>query len=344
MKTRDARQLSQDAQEELRRRAVAMVRGGMTRRDVAELLDVHRETVGDWVRRAAEEGDAALAKRKRGNPTGPVLSGTRAAQVCNIIREKCPDQLKFPFALWTREAVQHLIRKRFGLDLATTTVGKYLRQWGFTPQKPLVRAYERNPESVRRWMEEEYPAIRARARAESATIWWGDETGLRSRHQAGTTYGLKGQTPVVKGTAKYFGCNVISAITNRGHLAFQVYDGSFNAEVFQAFLSRLVRESSQKVFLVVDNLRVHRAKVLQPWLEANAARIELFFLPAYAPDLNPDELLNGDLKRHTGGRKRARTVTQLKANTIAHLKARQASPETVAAFFRERHVAYAAAA
>jgi transposase len=166
--------------------------------------------------------------------------------------------------------------------------------------------------------------------------------GLRSRHQVGTTDGPRGETPVIRWPGRYFECNVVSAITNRGHLAFQVLEGTFNAAVFQSFLERLLREDPGKIYLVLDNLRVHRAKVLQPWLAEQAVRLMLFFLPSYSPELNPDEPLNGDLKSHTGGKKRARSLDELKKNTTEHLEARRTQPEVVASFFKEKHMAYAA--
>jgi transposase len=340
---RDARQLTQDAQEELRFLAVSMVRGGLTQLAVAAHLEVSRNAVGMWCRRAEEGGDAALKKGKRGNPTGPVLKGTQAATICNIIRDRRPEQLKLPFYLWTREAVQRLIREEFGIDLAIRTIGDYLARWGFTPQKPVVRAYERSEPAVQRWLTEEYPAIAARAKREGAGIWWGDETGLRSRAYTGTSYSPRGKTPVTKGSGAHFGCNLISAITNRGELAFMVYDGKFNASVFQDFMERLIKQAGgKKVFLILDNLKVHKAKVLRPWHAEHAHEIELFFIPSYSPDLNPDEILNHDLKANAVGRKRARNRDEMVANAIEHLDGRARTPEQVRAYFREEHVRYAA--
>ena len=342
---RDARQLSQSAQEELRYRAVSMVRSGLTQTIVAQMLAVSRAAVNMWCRRAEELGDDALAKRRRGQPKGERqrLQGTQAATICNIIRDRCPEQVKLPFALWTREAVQRLILDQFGIELGARPVGDYLARWGFTVQKPAVRVYECCAEAVRRWVEEEYPKIAARAKAEGAGIWWGDETGLRSRHYTGTSYSPRGRTPITRGSGKHFGCNLFSAITNKGELAFLVYEGKFNATIFQECMGRLVRHANgKKVFLILDNLRVHHAKVLKPWLEAHRDEIELFFIPSYSPHLNPDELLNHDLKANAVGRKRARSKDELIANATNHLEGRARSPETVAAFFREAHVRYAA--
>lgn len=283
-KPRDARTLAPAAQEELRYRAIKMVRKGMTQGAVAKLLEVTRISVNKWCRRAAREGVAALRSRKRGNPRGPKLQGTQSAIICNIIRDRCPDQLKLPFFLWTREAVQALIRERFDLELSIKTVGNYLKRWGFTAQKPAVRVYERNEAAVQRWLLEEYPTVAARAKREGARIWWGDEAGLRSRHYTGTSFSPRGKTPITRGSGKHFGINLFAAITNRGELAFRLYEGKFNAEVFQDCMERLVAQAAgRKVFLILDNLRVHHAKVLHPWLADHRAEIELFFLPSYPP-------------------------------------------------------------
>lgn len=339
---RDARQLTQSAQEELRFRALAMLRSGVTQVIVAQMLEVSRTAVGVWWRRSKEGGEEALKRGQRGNPTGPRLHGTQAATICNIIRDRHPEQLKLPFYLWTREAVQRLILQECGIELSIRTVGNYLARWGFTSQKPAVRVYERSEPAVRRWLDEDYPAIAARAKTEGAGIWWADETGLRSRSYTGRSYSPRGTTPLTRGSGKYFGCNLISALTNKGELAFMVYDGKFNAAVFIEFLDRLVKQAGRKIFLILDNLRVHHAKALKPWLVEHAADIELFFIPSYSPDLNPDEILNHDLKANAVGRKRARNRDELVSNAREHLESRARTPERVAAYFQEKHVRYAA--
>ena len=281
-----------------------MVRSGLTQTVVAQMLEVSRMAVGMWCRRSVADGLDALKKGKRGNPTGPRLKGPQAAMICNIIRDRRPEQMKLPFFLWTREALQRLIEEQYGIILAIRTVGDYLARWGFTVQTPLVRVYERSEPAVQRWLTEEYPAIVARAKKEGAGVWWGDETGLRSRHYTGTSYSPRGKTPVTKGSGKHFGCNLISALTNRGELAFMVYEGMFNAATFRDFMERLIKQAGgRKVFLILDNLKVHKAKILRPWHVEHAHEIELFFLPSYSPDLNPDEILNHDLKANAVGRK-----------------------------------------
>lgn len=341
----DARRLPPKAQEALRRRAVALVQARrMTQRAVAELFGVARKTVWLWVRAHARGGDAALAARKRGPKSGGgKLKGWQAATVCNLIRDRHPEQLKLPFYLWTSEAVREFIRREFGVKLSARSVRRYLARWGFTPQKPKRVAYERNPEAVRRWLEEEYPAIRARAKREKARIYWGDAMGVRSDHQAGRSYAPRGHTPTSPGTGQRFGANVLSAITNRGHLAFMVFRSGFTAAVFLRFLRRLVKESRRKVFLIVDRHPVHRSRKVRDWLAKHPDQIEMFFLPAYSPDLNPDEMLNQDVKANAVGKRRPRTRPQMMRTVRGYLERRRRNPELVQRYFREASVRYAAA-
>lgn len=344
MKRRDARSLSPAAQEALRVKAVQAVEDGRSRTEVAELFGVTRQTVTRWVKAYRKGGEKALRAKRRGRPkgVGSRLAPWQKAQVAKVLRDKMPDQLKLPFYLWTREAVVALVARRFGVAISVWTAGRYLKRWGFTPQKPMRRAYERNEEAVRRWLEEEYPVIRRRAKAEGAAIYWGDEMGLRSDHVAGRSYSLKGETPVVDATGKRFGCSMISAITNRGRLNFMVFEGRFAAPVFLTFLRRLTRQAGRKVFVIVDGHPVHRARKVKVWLDANVERIELFYLPGYSPHLNPDEVLNQDVKANAVGRHRARSLPQLMQNVRGFLRRRQRRPLAVQRYFREQHVLYAA--
>ena len=342
---KDARSLRPDAQAALRQRAVrAVVGGGRTQVDVAEAFGVTRQAVGKWMKAYREGGKAALAARKRGPKSGAgKLLPWQAATTCNLIRDRHPDQLKLPFALWTSEAVRQLIRRRFGVAASGRSVRRWLTCWGFTPQKPKRVAYERNPESVRRWIEEEYPAIRGRAKREKARIYWGDEMGVRSDHQAGRSWAPKGRTPAIPGTGQRFGANMLSAITNRGHLDFMVFKGRFNMSVFLRFLRRLVRQAKRKVFLVVDGHPVHRGRAVHRWLARHADRIEMFFLPGYSPDLNPDEMLNQDVKSNAVGKRRPRNQPQMMRTVRNYLERRRRNPQLVRRYFHEESVRYAAA-
>jgi len=303
---------------------------------------VARGTVARWVSLHRKSGKRALAPRRRGRPPEPRLKGHQAATIKRLVVDRCPDQMRLPFALWTREAVAALIKRKFGLSLSVWTVGRYLRRWGFSPQKPAKRAFERDPEQVERWLKEEYPGIRAAAKREKAEILWGDEIGVRSDHQAGTTWGKRGATPVVAAPGKRFGCNMISAISNRGSLKFRVFRGRFSAPVFVDFLRRLIRSTKRKVFLIADRHPAHRARRVTRWLADHEAKIKLFFLPPYSPDLNPDEFLNNDVKTNGVARSRPRNDQSLMKGVRSYLWGRQRRRALVRRYFQAPSVQYAA--
>lgn len=343
MKTKDFRSLQPQAQEDLRRKAVKAVLGGRTRKEVAELFGVTGKSVGVWVNNYHEDGAKSLKANKRGRPKGGgSLLPWQAAQIAKTVTDKNPDQLKLPFYLWTREAVGLLIEKRFGVRISVWTVGRYLSRWGFTPQKPVRKAFEQSPEKVQRWLDEQYPAIRRLAKRERAKIYWGDESGIRSDHTVGRSFGRKGKTPVIPGTGQRFRCNMISAITNQGRLNFMVFTKRFRADVFLAFLKRLVKQSNGKVFMIVDGHPVHRSRAVKDWLEDNEDHLRMFFLPGYSPELNPDEMLNQDVKANAVGRKRPHVLSEMISNIRSFLRSRQKRPNIVRNYFMEKHVQYAA--
>jgi len=323
MKIRDARSLPCIAQENIRRKAIRAVMDGRKQLEVAEIFGVTRQAVGKWVKAYRQGGDKALKAGRKGRPKGGSLRPWQAAQIAKTVVDRHPEQLKLPFYLWTREAVAQLIERRFGIRLSIWTVGRYLARWGFTPQKPVRRAFEKNPQAVRRWLEEDYPDIQKQAKREKASIYWGDEMGLRSDHAVGRSYGRRGQTPVILGTGQRFGCNMVSAITNKGQLNFMVFKKRFRADVFLEFLRRLLRQSKRKIFLIVDGHPVHRATKVRNWIEKKVKHIRLFFLPGYSPELNPDEILNQDVKSNAVGRQRARNQQELIKNVRGFLRSRQ---------------------
>jgi transposase len=342
-KKTDARRLSPSAQEDLRRRVVRAVREqGMSKAEAARTFSVSRTSVHGWLNSYQSRGAAGLCSQPRGRPKRSRLAGHQAATVVRIITDRCPDQLKLPFALWTREAVAQLIAERYDIRLSVWTVGRYLNKWGFTPQKPLRRAYERDPVAVARWLREEYPAIRRRAKRAGAEILWGDEMGLRSDHQTGTSYGRKGKTPVIPGTGQRFRGNMISAISNQGRLAFMVFKQRFTWKVLLAFLRRLIRHAGRKVFLIVDRHPVHKSVKVQRWLAKHKSQIELFFLPGYSPELNPDEYLNQDLKANAVGRRRPANQNEMLSDLRSYLRSTQRQPEVIKHYFQHEAVTYAA--
>lgn len=338
----DTRRLSPDAQEEIRVRVVTAIRGGLKKSAAARAFGVSRTSIDTWLAKVGRGNIRSLRSQKRGRPPEPRLAAHQAATIVRLVTDRCPDQLKLPFALWTREAVRDLIAQRTGVHMSVRTAGRYLKRWGFTPQKPLRRAYERDPAAVQRWKEQEYPAIARQAKAENAEIHWGDQLGARSDHQAGTSYGRRGQTPVIPGTGQRFRANLVSSITNRGHLCFLVFDGSFNAEVFIRFCRRLLRQRRRRVCLIVDGHPVHRSAAVRDWLHANRRRIRMFFLPGYSPELNPDEYLNNDVKTNAVGRQRPATKPELIANLENYLRDTQRRPSIVKSCFQAESVQYAA--
>lgn len=339
----DARTLPPEAQEDLRRRVVAAARGGMGITQAARAFQVSRQSIHNWMNAVAARGTRALRARQRGPKQGArLLEPYRAAALVRMITAGCPDQLRLPFALWTREAVAALARRRFGVWPSLSTIGRYLGDWGLTPQKPVRRAYERDEAAVRAWLKEEYPAIHARAKRAKAEIHWGDEMGLRSDHQSGTSYSPRGRTPVIPGTGQRFSCNMISTVTNRGTLAFMVFTQRFTAPVMVAFLKRLTRHAERKVYLIVDGHPVHKSGKVRRWVHANAANIELFLLPSYSPDLNPDEFLNNDVKANALGRRRPADRSEMIAGVRGYLRSTQRQPEIVKRYFHAESVRYAA--
>ena len=338
----DARRLSAEAQEDLRRRAVrAVVEQGKSQAETARTFGVSRMAVSNWVQAYRHRGWAALKSKPQGRPKRSLLAGHEAATAVRLITKNTPERLGLPFALWTREAVGRLLAERFGLGVSVWTVGRYLRKWNLTPQKPIRRAYEQDPKSVRKWLDEDYPEIRRQAQAERAEIHWGDQMGLRSDHQTGTSYGRKGHTPVIGGTGKRFRVNMISTLTNQGRLAFMLFERNFTGEVMIGFLRRLLRHAGRKVFLIVDRHPVHRSKKVRRWVDKHHKRIRLFFLPDYSPELNPDEFLNQDVKSNAVGRQRPRDKPEMIGTLRSYLRSTQRLPEIVKSYFQHRSVAYA---
>ena len=344
MSKQDARSLTAETQAEIRLRAVEAVKKGHSQTEVAEIFGVSRQAVVNWMRLERQDGLESLQAKPQGRPlgSGRKLDKRQERQVQQAIVAHPPEHFDLPFALWTRGIVQQLIERRLGIFLEASTVGDYLKRWGLTPQKPTRRAFQQDSRKVRKWLEEEYPAIEARAKAEGARIYWGDETGCRSEHASGKGYSPKGQTPVVTVNGCRFSCNVISAMNNSGNLAFLVFQESFTTDVFLDFLKRLVRQVKQKVFLIVDGHPVHKAKTVKDWLSENTDKIELFYLPGYSPGLNPSEYLNNDLKSGLGKLSKPKNKSQLVRQVRSHLYKRQKQPQIIRSFFRHPAVSYAA--
>ena len=342
MDKHDARTLSNDALEQLRKQAVRLSRRGETNTAIAEILGVNRRTVGLWRQRYA--GARALQPKRRGRKVGEqrTLTPAQETETQRLLVDKTPDQLKLTFALWSRQAVRELLRVRFGIAMPIRTVGEYLRRWGFTPQKPVKRAYEQRPAAVQAWLTETYPAIAARATQEGAEIHWGDETGVRSDDVRGRGYAPRGQTPVRRVPARRHSVSMISTVTNQGKVRFMLFRQALDARRLIRFFTRLPRDAGRTVFLILDNLKVHHAKKVRAWLDAHPEAIEVFYLPSYSPELNPDEYLNGDLKAGVHGGIPPRDGKALMQAVLGHMRMLQRRPTRIQTYFEHPCIQYAA--
>lgn len=340
----DARKLSTDAQQQIRYQVIRLRKQGRKHSEISAITGVSRSTCSTWWTLYQKEGKEALKIKNRGRPKGScrTLTIEQEKELQKAIRDKCPDQLKLAFALWTRIAVQQLIKQLWSINMPIRTVGEYLKRWGFTPQKPLRKAYKQNPKAVKAWMEEEYPEIAKRAKEEGGEIHWGDETGLCNDSYHGRSYAPCGETPAIKLHPKCERVNLISTVTNQGKVRFMVYNSKMNSQTMIKFMERLIEDADKKVFLIVDNLRVHHSYIVQDWLKEHENEIELFFLPSYSPELNPDEYLNCDLKEGVHSGVPARTKKELTQKAISHLRKLQKLPGRVIKYFKHPRIAYAA--
>jgi transposase len=340
-KTMDARRLSHTMLTELRRRGVASVQHGQSPEIVAAALGISRATMYGWLARYRHGGWGALDARKRGWRK-PKLDAKAIQWVYKTVTDKNPLQLKFTFALWTAKMIGQLIFQRFGVRMSKSAVCRLLAQLGLTPQRPVWRAYQQRSEEVERWLQEDYPRIRRLARRNKATIFFGDEAGVRSDHHAGTTWAIKGKTPVVSSTGARFGLSLISAVSAQGEFRFMTIKGRVGATRFIEFIKRLLHNVPRMVFLIVDGHPAHKAKSVRRFAESVKDRFRLFFLPPYSPELNPDERVWNDLKNNALGRQSITAPKQLHRAVISHLRFVQKSPDRVRSYFHSETTKYAA--
>ncbi|SHO52793.1 IS630 family transposase [Desulfopila aestuarii] len=348
MENTDSRSLSSEIQQHNRNLAINLFKKGVERKEIAKIIGIHYGVACRWIR-AWEKGDRKakaiqLGKRGRNKGDNCLLSADQERCLKRLLVEKNPKQLKLPFALWTRKAIQSVVYQMWRVRMAIRTVGDYLKRWGFTPQKPIRKAYEQSPKAVQEWLDVTYPKIKSRAAAEKAEIYWGDETGVRNDCQHSRGYAPRGKTPVVAINAKRFSLNMISAINNKGLLRFMMYESTMTARVLLKFMKRLIKDADRKVFLVLDNLKVHHAILVRRWLEKdkNKEKIEVFYLPSYSPELNPDEYLNCDLKSGIRRAAPSRSSEDLKKTVSSHMRMLQKKSERVAKYFEHPSIRYAA--
>jgi transposase len=345
MEKESARSQTLEQLHERRKQVVRLYRQGTKIMQIVTMTGLSYPTVRSAIDRFEAGGWGAIRPTARGRAKGDgrTLNSAQEDAVQRMIIDKRPEQLKMDFSLWSRAAVGQLIEQEFGIKLPVRSIGKYLTRWGFTPQKPIKRAYEQSPAAVQAWLEGEYPGIEQRARAEGAEIHWGDETALVNTDVRGRSFAPAGKTPVtlaVGGSRQKL--SMIATVTNQGKTRWMIIDEAFDAEKLIEFLAALIKDASKKVFLILDNLRVHHSKLVKAWVAERPDQIELFYLPSYSPQLNPEERLNADLKQEMGKRVPVRTKAKLREAANDHMAMLEQNPERVMSYFQDRHVRYAA--
>lgn len=345
MDKEDARNQTLAQLHERRKQVVRLHKRGMGVMQVVAMTGLSYPAVRNCIDLYEAGGWAAIkpALRGRERGAGRVLTAAQEQAIQRIIIDHRPEQLKMDFFLWSRPAVAELIEREFGTRLQARSVGKYLARWGFTPQRPLKRAYEQKPEAVQAWLQGEYPGIEQRARAEGAEIHWGDETALVNTDVRGRSFAPRGRTPVlptIGGTRQKL--SMIATVTNRGKTRWMIIDEAFNAGKLIEFLQALIDDAGRKVFLILDNLRVHHSKIVKAWVSERNEQIELFYLPSYSPQLNPEERLNADLKQAIGKRVPVRTQAKLRQAAHDHMQMLDKNPQRVIGYFQDARVRYAA--
>lgn len=341
MLTNDARKLDHRTLEAIRIRAVEQVQGGQSPEVVIGALGFSRSCIYEWLSRYRSGGWHALrAVPLNGRPRK--ISGPQIKWIYNTVTLKNPLQLKFEFALWTRGMIRILIKEKFGIQLSLASVGRLLAQLGLTCQKPLMRAFQQNPSLVEKWLKEEYPAIRAKAKRIGAEIFFADEAGVRSDFHSGRTWAPRGKTPVVRVTGARFGFNLVSAVSPKGQMRFMVVQGKVNAAKFCEFLRRLVFKAERPIFLILDGHPVHRSAKVRNFVQPLRNKLEVFFLPPYSPELNPDESVWNELKNNGIGRMAITGPDDMKRKVVDYLKRMQRAPELIRSFFQASETKYAA--
>ncbi|MBN2905280.1 MAG: IS630 family transposase [Rhodobacteraceae bacterium] len=339
MRDNDGRKIDHATLEVLRMRAVDRIAAGAPPAEVAQTLGLHRGSVYRWWAEYRQGGKEALvAKPVPGRPA--TLTDDQLARLADIVAHKDPLQLSFDFGLWTVEMIATVVHREFGVQLHRTTVGRILRKLGFTPQRPLRRAFQQDPENVEKWKTETFPKICKQARKAGATIYFADEAGVRSDYHSGTTWAPTGKTPVVRTTGARHRLNMLSAITTTGQLRFMVRQGSVGAAVFVEFCKRLLADTDGPVYLIVDGHPAHRAKTTTEFVASTGGRLQLHLLPGYSPELNPDEWVWKNIKHDQIGKKTITSGEQFNAIVTSALHRLQKQTSKIRGFFADPNLAY----
>jgi transposase len=336
----DARKLTHNELTELRKRGVKAVQDGQSVTLVAKVLGIQQSTLFGWLARYRQGGWGALDAHKRGGRPSK-LTAKMIAWIYDTVARQDPRQLEFPFALWTSHMVVELVWRQFHIRFSKASVCRLMNQLGLSPQKPLWRAFQQDPQRVNKWIMKEYPRIQALAKEQKADIFFGDEAGVRSDFHAGKTWAVKGQTPIVTTTGARFGCNLISAVSPKGAMRFIIVEGKVNNEVFIDFLKRLIHNWPRNIILILDGHPVHKAVAVSQFVASTNGRLRIFYLPPYSPELNPDEQVWNHLKNQGVGKASITGPDQLKKLILSKMRKIQKLPSLVSSFFMMPDTVYA---
>lgn len=335
MERTDYRRCSPETLYEARKTVIRMWKKNKSVEEIADATGMTTNVIYITIRKYKANGYNALKPKVRGRKQGEkrTLNENQEAEIRKLIVDKNPDQLKMKCCLWNRKAVQELIKQKYGIDMPIRTVGEYLLRWGFTVQRPMKQAMNQKPEQVQKWLKEEYPTIHAASKEEGAEIYWGDETAVQNVPNYARGYAPKGQTPVLKVQTVKMHINMISAISNRGHVRFMFSNDSIDADKLIEFMERLIKDTNRKVYLILDNLRAHHSKKTTAWVEGHSDKIKIFHLPPYSPEYNPDEYLNHDLKESIGSKPQVKARDELQTLADDFMNQLSREPEHVQSYF-----------
>jgi transposase len=344
MEKEDARNQTLEQLHERRKQVVRLHIKGIKVMKIVTMTGLSYPTVRNTIDLFKDGGWKAIAPARRGRTVGQarLLRPEQEARIRRLIVDHRPNQLKLEFFLWSVKAVAQLVLQETGVELSERTTGKYLKRWGYTPQKPIKRAYERCPKAVQEWLDERYPDIEKRAKAEGAEIFWGDQTAIVNTDNRGRSFAPCGQTPVIDAYATRQKLSMMAAVSNQGRAHWMMIDEAFNADRLIEFMDALIKDSRGKVILILDNLRIHHSAPVKEWLKGREAEIEVHYLPSYSPDLNPEERLNADLKQRLRKSVQVRSKDRLRAAATKHMDEIVKSPSRIKSYFQDQAVKYAA--
>lgn len=341
METLDLKKADSNIKVYIKKQAIRLYKQKKKYQEIADVLNISYPAVYRII--ASFKKNGCLVKEKtRGRKKGEkrVLSPSQEREIQRIIIDKYPDQMKLGFALWTRAAIQELIKRLYGIDMPLRSISRYLDRWGLTCQRPTKRACVQNDVKRKEFMEEVYPTIDKRAKKENATIYWGDETGINNQEYYIRGFSPIGVTPVLKIEPKREHINMISAINNQGTCRFMCYEENMTQQRFIEFMKRLIKDNDKKVFFIVDNLKVHHGKIVQEWLNDNKGSIEIFYIPTYSPDLNLDEYLNHILKQDVHSGVLPHTKEDIRKKTHSFMRELQKNGERIEKIFNHKNLQY----